>query len=37
MDRTYSHIDLYERRKIARWRTAGLTVGAIAEQLGRHR
>ncbi len=37
MERSYSHIDLDERRKIARWRTAGLTVGAIAEQLGRHR
>ncbi|NSZ76959.1 IS30 family transposase (plasmid) [Agrobacterium tumefaciens] len=37
MERSYSHIDLDERRKIARWRTAGLSVGAIAEQLGRHR
>ena len=37
MERSYSHIDLDERRKIARWRTAGLTVGVIAEQLGRHR
>jgi len=26
-----------ERRKIARWRMAGLTVGIIAEKLGRHR
>ncbi|RYE51112.1 MAG: integrase catalytic region, partial [Rhizobiaceae bacterium] len=26
MDRTYSHIDLDERRKIARWRMAGLGV-----------
>ncbi len=24
MERTYSHIDLDESRKIARWRTAGL-------------
>lgn len=37
MERSYSHIDLDERRKIARWRTAGLTVDARAEQLGRHR
>lgn len=31
MERTYSHIDLDERRKIARWRMAGLSVGIIAE------
>ncbi|NRF08494.1 IS30 family transposase [Agrobacterium pusense] len=37
MKRTYSHIDMDERRKIARWRTAGLTVDIIAEKLGRHR
>lgn len=37
MRRTYSHIDLDERRKIARWRTAGLGVELIAEKLGRHR
>lgn len=37
MERTYSHIDLDERRKIARWRTAGLSVEVIAEKLGRHR
>lgn len=37
MERTYSHIDLDERRKIARWRMAGLSVGIIAEKLGRHR
>lgn len=37
MNRTYSHIDIDERRKIARWRMAGLTVGIIAEKLGRHR
>jgi IS30 family transposase len=37
MKRTYSHIDLDERRKIARWRMAGLSVGIIAEKLGRHR
>lgn len=34
MDRTYSHIDLDERRKIARWRMAGLGVDIIAEKLG---
>ncbi|MFB9910709.1 helix-turn-helix domain-containing protein, partial [Rhizobium paknamense] len=37
MVRTYSHIDLDERRKIARWRTADLSVEVIAEKLGRHR
>ncbi len=37
MERTYSHIDLDERRKIARWRMAGLSVSIIAEKLGRHR
>lgn len=37
MKRTYSHIDLDERRKIARWRMAGLSVDVIAEKLGRHR
>lgn len=37
MERSYSHIDLDERRKIARWRTAGLSVEVIAEKLGRHR
>jgi IS30 family transposase len=37
MNRTYSHIDMDERRKIARWRMAGLGVGIIAEKLGRHR
>lgn len=37
MERTYSHIDLDERRKIVRWRTAGLSVEVIAEKLGRHR
>jgi len=26
-----------ERRKIARWRTAGISVDVIAEKLGRHR
>src|ERR1700712_5968928 len=36
MERTYSHIDLDERRKIARWRMACLSVGIIAEKLGRH-
>lgn len=37
MERAYSHMDLDERRKIARWRTTGLSVEAIAERLGRHR
>lgn len=37
MRSTYSHIDLDERRKIARWRMAGLGVEMIAEKLGRHR
>lgn len=37
MKRTYSHIDLNEHRKIARWRMAGLSVDVIAEKLGRHR
>ena len=37
MYRSYSHIDLDERRKIARWRMAGLGVGIIVEKLGRHR
>ncbi len=37
MKRTYSHIDMDERRKIARWRMAGLSVDLIAEKLGRHR
>ena len=36
MDRTHSHIDLDERRKIARWRMAGLGIEIIAEKLGRH-
>jgi IS30 family transposase len=37
MRRTYSHIGLDERRKIARWRMAGLSIEIIAEKLGRHR
>ncbi len=37
MNRTYSHIDMDERRKIARWRMAGLGDEIIAEKLGRHR
>jgi hypothetical protein len=36
MDRTHSHIDLDERRKIARSRRAGVGVEIIAEKLGRH-
>ncbi len=37
MNRTYSHVDMDERRHIARWRMAGLTVDIIADKLGRHR
>ncbi len=37
MKRTHSHIDMDKRRKIARWRMAGLSVDLIAEKLGRHR
>ncbi|OWK24894.1 hypothetical protein AJ87_16975 [Rhizobium yanglingense] len=37
MKRTYSQIDIDERRKIARWRTAGISVDIIPENLGRHR
>lgn len=37
MNRTYSQVDLTERRKIARWRGIGLSVDVIAEKLGRHR
>jgi IS30 family transposase len=37
MKRTYSQISLDERRKIARWRHAGVAVDVIAEKLGRHR
>ncbi len=37
MKRTYSQIDLDERRKIERWRQAGVGVDMIAEKLGRHR
>lgn len=37
MRRTYSQLDLDERRKIERWRQAGASVEVIAEKLGRHR
>lgn len=37
MRRTYSQIDMDERRRIARWRAAGLSATVIAEKLGRHR
>ncbi|WP_129160447.1 IS30 family transposase, partial [Bosea sp. Tri-44] len=37
MQRTYSQIDLTERRKLAGWRGMGLSVDVIAEKLGRHR
>ena len=32
MKRTYSQIDMDERRKIARWRMAGVGVEVIAEK-----
>ncbi len=32
MKGTYSHIDLNERRKMARWRMAGMSVGIIADK-----
>ncbi len=35
MKRTYSQIDLDERRKIERWHHAGVAVDTIAEKLGR--
>lgn len=34
MKRTYSQIDIEERRKIARWRTIGVKVDIIAENSG---
>ena len=37
MKRTYSQIDMDERRKIARWRMAGISVDVIAEKLHRDR
>lgn len=37
MKRTYSQINMDERRKIERWRQAGVHVEVIAEKLGRHR
>ncbi len=37
MKRTYSQLDLDDRRKIERWRHAGVAVDVIAEKLGRHR
>ncbi|MGO7718901.1 helix-turn-helix domain-containing protein, partial [Rhizobium johnstonii] len=36
MTRTYSQIDMEERRKIALWHTAGISVEMIAEKLHRH-
>jgi hypothetical protein len=36
-NRTYSQIDLDERRKIERWHAAKISVDVIAEKLGRHR
>lgn len=37
MKRTYSQLDLDDRRKIERWRHAGVAVDVSAEKLGRHR
>lgn len=37
MKRTYSQIDMDERRKIARWRMAGISIVRFAAKLGRHR
>lgn len=37
MKRTYSQIGVDERRKIARWRMAGICVDHIAAKLDRHR
>lgn len=37
LSRSYSQIGLEERRKIERWRAAGLSIDVIAEKLGRHR
>lgn len=37
MKTRYSHISLPERRKIERWRVAGMSATEIAERLGRHR
>lgn len=37
MKHTYSQLDLDDRRKIERWRHAGVAVDVIAEKLGRHR
>ena len=31
------HLDLNDRRRIARWRHAGVSIDIIAEKLGRHR
>jgi hypothetical protein len=32
MERTYSQIDMDERRKIARWRTAGMSVAHVVQR-----
>jgi IS30 family transposase len=37
MARTYSQIDMDERRRIARWRMEGISIERIAVKLGRHR
>lgn len=37
MSKPYPHLDLAERRKIARWREAKVPATEIAARLGRHR
>jgi IS30 family transposase len=37
MRRPYAQLSLDERRKIERWRHAGVAATVIAEKLGRHR
>ena len=37
MSKPYLHLDLEERRKIARWREAKVPATEIAARLGRHR
>jgi IS30 family transposase len=35
MGRTYSHLSLEERRRIAKWRDAKMPIAEIADRLGR--
>ncbi len=37
MKRTFSQMDFDDRRKLERWRQAGVSLDVIAEKLGRHR